>query len=178
MSGYLLIFCAEWRRHRVNLRFLLFAGAELKIPRVMRSYYGAIFGFLPLALFEAKLNWSWETEALQVFGLLLISSGLTLRLWTLATLGPAWTMSCLYWPQMPRIQRGPYKFVKHPEYLSRIMDCAGLCLAVNAVWTAAAAALTLTVFSLAIIRIENRDLGYLRDEVIEPEALSDTGFAP
>ena len=149
----------------------------------MRWYYGMIFIFFPFAVFEAARNWTWTVEVIQVFGMILLSFGLGLRLWTLSTLGAAWTMSCLFWPQMPLIRRGPFRFLKHPEYLSRILDTAGLFFAVNAMWSGFAAAVALTLVSLAIIKTEGRDLLLLRPEVYpqdnnETEPLGDRGFVP
>jgi len=180
LAGYLLIFCAEWRRHRINLRFLLFAGATQKVRSLTRAYYAIIIAILPVALIEMSLRWngSFGVGAAQLAGMSLIAGGVGLRLWTLTTLGAAWTMSCLYWPQMPRIRRGPFRWLRHPEYLSRLMDGVGLCVVLNAFWTAAFAAFGLLILAWLITRVENPDLSLMRDEVIEAEPLGDRGFAP
>lgn len=39
-----------------------------------------------------------------------------LRLWVLATLGQRWTTRVLVVPGLPRIERGPYRYLRHPNY--------------------------------------------------------------
>lgn len=39
------------------------------------------------------------------------------RLWVLATLGPYWTTRIISSPDFPRIIGGPYRFVRHPNYV-------------------------------------------------------------
>ena len=40
-----------------------------------------------------------------------------LRLWVLATLGPYWTTRIISLPGAPLVTAGPYRFVRHPNYL-------------------------------------------------------------
>ena len=40
-----------------------------------------------------------------------------LRLWVLATLGPYWTTRIISLPGAPLVTGGPYRFVRHPNYL-------------------------------------------------------------
>lgn len=40
-----------------------------------------------------------------------------LRVWVLATLGPYWTTRVITLPDAPLVKRGPYRFVRHPNYL-------------------------------------------------------------
>lgn len=42
---------------------------------------------------------------------------LAARFWTIASLGPFWTTRVITLPDEPLIQRGPYRFVRHPNYL-------------------------------------------------------------
>jgi methyltransferase len=39
------------------------------------------------------------------------------RVWVLATLGPRWTTRIIVLPGAPLVARGPYRFVKHPNYV-------------------------------------------------------------
>ena len=176
IMGYLLLYVGEWRRHRINSRFLAFAGATVISPGLMRTYYLIILCFLPFALVESLARPVWTVEAVQIIGLFMLLAGLILRAWALTTLGPAWTMSCLYWPQMPRIRRGPFRYLRHPEYLSRLLDCTGLCLALGALWTAGFVFVVVTLLSWFIIKIENLYLVAMREEENDAEPLPDEGF--
>ena len=40
-----------------------------------------------------------------------------LRVWVLATLGPYWTTRIITKPGAPLVRRGPYRYVRHPNYL-------------------------------------------------------------
>ena len=59
-----------------------------------------------------------------------------LRLWVLATLGPRWTTRIIVLPQADLVARGPYRFVRHPNYLVVIGEIAVLPLAFGLVWYA------------------------------------------
>jgi methyltransferase len=40
----------------------------------------------------------------------------SLRLWILATLGPYWTTRIIMLPGAPLVRKGPYRFLRHPNY--------------------------------------------------------------
>jgi methyltransferase len=64
------------------------------------------------------------------------------RVWVVATLGPYWTTRVLSLPGAPLVRRGPYRWVRHPNYLVVAAEIAVLPLAFDA-WAIA------IVFSLA-----------------------------
>jgi len=55
------------------------------------------------------------------------------RLWIIASLGPRWTTRVLVSPGLPRIRRGPYRWVRHPNYALVAIEIAVLPLAFG-VW--------------------------------------------
>jgi methyltransferase len=68
------------------------------------------------------------------------------RVWIIATLGPFWTTRVITLPGAPLVRRGPYRFVRHPNYAIVCIEIAVLPLAfgawiVAAIFTAANAAL-------------------------------------
>lgn len=71
----------------------------------------------------APVHWGW----LAVFVLMQI-----LRVWTVASLGRFWTTRVLTLPGAPLVRRGPYRFLKHPNYLIVIAEIAALPLAFGA----------------------------------------------
>ena len=84
------------------------------------------------------------------------------RLWVIASLGRYWTTRLIVLPDHPLIASGPYRFLRHPNYLIVIGEIAVLPLAFGAVPIA-------TVFSagnLALIArriaIENQALAQRR----------------
>jgi methyltransferase len=80
------------------------------------------------------------------------------RLWVLASLGPFWTTRVLTLPGAPVVRRGPYRWVRHPNYLVVIAEIAILPLAFRT-WAVSA---VFSALNLAIIlwrvRIEDRAL--------------------
>jgi methyltransferase len=80
------------------------------------------------------------------------------RLWVIASLGRYWTTRLIVPPDRPLVNRGPYWFLNHPNYLIVIAEIAILPLAFGAVLIAA-------VFSAANLALLARRI------VIEERAL-------
>lgn len=87
---------------------------------------------------------------------LLIEAG---RVWVLRTLGDRWTTRIIVVPGETLVQRGPYRFVRHPNYLVVISEIAVLPL-VFGLWDIAIIFSLLNAAILVVrIRAENRALG-------------------
>ncbi|HEY1961322.1 MAG TPA: isoprenylcysteine carboxylmethyltransferase family protein [Rhizomicrobium sp.] len=59
-----------------------------------------------------------------------------LRVWTVTSLGPFWTTRIITVPGAPLVRRGPYRFVRHPNYLIVTGEIALLPLVFGEVWVA------------------------------------------
>ena len=59
-----------------------------------------------------------------------------LRVWVIATLGPYWTTRIIMVPDAPLVRNGPYRFVRHPNYIVVACEIAVLPLAFGEVWVA------------------------------------------
>ena len=59
-----------------------------------------------------------------------------LRAWVLATLGARWTTRIVVVPGEELVKRGPYRWVRHPNYLVVIGEIATLPLVFGLVWYA------------------------------------------
>lgn len=107
-------------------------------------------GVLWLVAPGRPVNWFW----LAVF--LLIEVG---RAWVLMTLGRRWTTRIIVLPGEPLINRGPYRWVDHPNYLVVAGEIAVLPL-VFGFWDLAILFSLLNAAALSIrIREENKALG-------------------
>ncbi|HSM97140.1 MAG TPA: isoprenylcysteine carboxylmethyltransferase family protein [Rhizomicrobium sp.] len=51
-----------------------------------------------------------------------------LRAWTLISLGPYWTTRIITLPGVPLVKRGPYRFMRHPNYAIVVAEIAVLPL--------------------------------------------------
>ncbi|MCL6740927.1 hypothetical protein LZ518_07260 [Sphingomonas sp. RB56-2] len=88
---------------------------------------------------------------------LLIEAG---RVWVLRTLGPRWTTRIIIVPGEQLVASGPYRFVRHPNYLVVIGEIAVLPL-VFGLWDIAIIFSLLNGAALAVrIRAENEALGF------------------
>ena len=81
-----------------------------------------------------------------------------LRLWIIHSLGPFWTTRVITLPGAPLVRRGPYRFLRHPNYVVVVAEIAVLPLVFGA-WRIAAVFSVLNLALLAWrIRIEQRAL--------------------
>jgi methyltransferase len=80
------------------------------------------------------------------------------RIWVLASLGRYWTTRVITLPNAPLVQTGPFRYLRHPNYLLVAAEIAVLPLAFGAV----AVAVTFSALNLVLlarrIRIEERVL--------------------
>jgi methyltransferase len=76
-----------------------------------------------------------------------------LRVWVLATLGPYWTTRIITLKDAPLIRRGPYRFIRHPNYTVVIGEIAVLPLVFGEVWVAVA----FTILNAAVLTLRIRE---------------------
>jgi methyltransferase len=80
------------------------------------------------------------------------------RVWVIASLGPYWTTRVITLPGAPLVRRGPYRFLRHPNYCVVAAEIAVLPLAFGA-WQIALAFSVLNALVLAHrIRVEQAAL--------------------
>ncbi len=84
-----------------------------------------------------------------------------LRVWILATLGPRWTTRIIILPE-PLVARGPFKYLKHPNYALVVAEIIVAPMVLGLVWLA----VVFTVLNAAMlwvrIGVEGRALAPLR----------------
>jgi len=61
-----------------------------------------------------------------------------LRVWTVLSLGPYWTTRIITLPEAPLVRRGPYRFLRHPNYLIVMGEILLLPLCFGEIWIAVA----------------------------------------
>ncbi|HEY1836537.1 MAG: isoprenylcysteine carboxylmethyltransferase family protein [Rhizomicrobium sp.] len=76
-----------------------------------------------------------------------------LRVWVLATLGPYWTTRIITLPNAPLVKRGPYRFIRHPNYTVVIGEIAVLPL-VFGEWKIA---LAFSILNAAVLTLRIRE---------------------
>ena len=116
------------------------------IVAVHAVWLAALWWFAP----GQSVNWLW----LAVFGILQLG-----RIWVLATLGPRWTTRIIVPPDRPPVQTGPYRLVRHPNYLVVIGEIAVLPMVFGLWWVAVLFTLLNAAVLTFRIRQENLALG-------------------
>ncbi len=66
----------------------------------------------------------------------LVAATMGLRWWVIATLGERWTTRIWVVPDAPRITGGPYRWLRHPNYLAVAVELVALPL-VHTAWVTA-----------------------------------------
>lgn len=80
------------------------------------------------------------------------------RLWVIATLGPFWTTRIVTVPGAPLRTGGPYRFVRHPNYVVASLEILVLPLAFGQVWIALVWSVANALLIAWRIRVEDRVL--------------------
>jgi len=83
-------------------------------------------------------------------GAVAVGAANALRWWVMATLGRRWTTRVIVVPGRPLAIGGPFRYLKHPNYLAVVIEVAALPLAVGAYATAVAGTLLNGLLLLAV----------------------------
>ncbi|HEX6203683.1 MAG TPA: isoprenylcysteine carboxyl methyltransferase family protein [Thermoanaerobaculia bacterium] len=90
--------------------------------------------------------------------LALVAASTAMRWWVIRTLGDRWTTTIWVLPGAPRITTGPYRFLRHPNYLGVAVELFALPLVHTAWWTALAFGVADLWLLRHRIRVEDRAL--------------------
>ena len=77
-----------------------------------------------------------------------------LRFWTLASIGRWWTTRIISAPHFPRVKKGPYRFIPHPNYTVVVIEIAVLPLLLGAPIVALAFSIANAMLLTWRIRVE------------------------
>lgn len=68
--------------------------------------------------------------------LILIVAAQVLRYWAITTLGRCWNTRIVVFDQMPMVRSGPYRYLRHPNYVAVAIEIAVIPALVGAWYTA------------------------------------------
>jgi len=125
--------------------------AEQAAPRsfpVMVAVNVALFG---LCIVPRRRRPPLGVELAALTGLL---AAVGLRLWVIGCLGPAWNIKASVPEQMEVVTSGPYRWIRHPNYVAVILEFAALPVAVGAYPEAALLSLANAAVLVPRIRAE------------------------
>ena len=78
-----------------------------------------------------------ERPFVPALGIPMLALALTaqcVRLWTVSALGRHWNVRVIVVPGMPAVSSGPYRFLRHPNYLAVVIEGLAIPL-VHGAWT-------------------------------------------
>jgi methyltransferase len=99
-----------------------------------------------------------RVDAVFAAGAVVFAAAKTLKYWAIATLGPRWTFRVLVPPGSSLNSGGPYRFMRHPNYLGVIGELAGMALIAHAIVSGPIAVVLFAGIIAARIRVEERAL--------------------
>ena len=148
----------EARRSTANYRALV-AGGAIEPPDdvfpVMQIAYPASF----LAMLAEGWLRGLPSAALMLAGAMVFGAAKAIKYWAIATLDSRWTFRVVVPPKATLVTDGPYRFLRHPNYMGVLGELIGYGLLAHA---PVAATLSTVVFAgilAARIRVEERALG-------------------
>jgi methyltransferase len=155
VAGQRLVELAVSRRHERALRARGAVEVGARHYPAMVAMHGAF-----LVACVAEVWWLRRpfrpALAAAMAALLVAAQGL--RYWAIATLGEHWTTRILCLPGAPLVGAGPYRWLRHPNYLAVVAEMAALPL-LHGAWLTAAAFSAANAGMLAVrIRAEESAL--------------------
>ena len=158
VAAAVVIALAERLRARRNEGHLLKQGAEEVAPwvfRLMVPVYALVF---PAAAAEHLLLLRRPPFPLMVSMLLLFLLAKGLKIWAILSLGDLWTMRVILPRPLCVVSGGPYRYLRHPNYLEVVFEVTAMPLAGGAFITAAAGGALFLALLLARVRTEEAAL--------------------
>lgn len=152
----------ELRIARRNLRWSLERGGQEFAPGHYRYMVTLHTGFLIGALAEVWLLGRFFHPVIGIPMLMLLALAQSLRWWVIKTLGPMWNTRIVVVSGLRRIERGPFKYTKHPNYVAVALEGIALPL-VHSAWITAVTFTFLNALLMTVrISEEDKALGLLR----------------
>ncbi|MEE8395003.1 MAG: isoprenylcysteine carboxylmethyltransferase family protein [bacterium] len=112
-------------------------------PLMVALHAGWLAGGLAEVVLTRPLFHPWLVLPL----LAVWAAALGLRFWVVLTLGAEWNVRVIRRKRQRVIVHGPYRFVRHPNYVALVLEIAAIPLLIGAYWTA----LLATVVNAALL---------------------------
>lgn len=99
-----------------------------------------------------------KTESYNLFLLFLFFPLLSLKIWVILSLGKYWNTKIFRAPRHPLIVKGPYRYLKHPNYIIVIAEIAIIPLIFHLYYTAIIFTVLNAVMLAVRIKVEDKAL--------------------
>src|SRR5262249_7611741 len=91
-------------------------------------------------------------------GIAVFAAAKALKWWAILSLGSFWTFRVIVVPGVPLVRRGPYRWLRHPNYVGVVGELVGVAVAAGAAVFGVAATTGFGLLLLKRIRVEERML--------------------
>ena len=124
------------------------------VYNLMRAAYPTAFAVM---LAESAIRGA-RTSIVVWAGAAVFACAKALKWWAILTLGPSWTFRVIVIPGRPLVAHGPYRWMRHPNYLGVAGELVGVALMTAATVTGPPATLFFLVLIGKRIAVEARTL--------------------
>jgi methyltransferase len=152
--GPMLIEARVSVRHERQLRAIGAIEPPGDVYRAMQLAYPATF----VAMIAEGALRGVAIDRAVVAGAAVFTTAKILKYWAIDSLGQRWTFRVLVPPGSSRTVRGPYRWLRHPNYLAVAGELAGTAIAMHAPVTGLPALVGFVTLMLKRIRIEEHAL--------------------
>jgi methyltransferase len=121
---------------------------------LMRIAYPASF----LAMITEGAIRDGSVRAAFVAGLIVFAAAKALKWWAIVSLGASWTFRVIVVPGSGRVVGGPYRWLRHPNYVAVVGELVGTALAAGARLSGPVALLVFATLLVKRIAVEDRAL--------------------
>jgi len=124
------------------------------VYRWMQVAYPGAFAAM---LAEAAIR-GGPPPSLAIAGVAVFTLAKIVKWWAILTLGRFWTFRVIVVPGAPLVSRGPYRFLRHPNYVGVVGELVGAALMTGALFAGPIATIGFAVLILRRIAVEERTL--------------------
>lgn len=122
--------------------------------KMMRVVYPGAF----LAMFVEGGARGAPAFAVVVAGIAVFIAAKALKWWAILSLGPFWTFRVIVVPGVRLVVKGPYRWLRHPNYIGVLGELAGVAALTGAPVSGAVGIVTFGALLLRRIAVEERAL--------------------
>jgi methyltransferase len=124
------------------------------VYKIMRVVYPGAF----LAMFAEGAARGAPAAAVLGAGAVVFAAAKILKWWAILSLGPFWTFRVIVVPGVPLIVKGPYRWLRHPNYVAVMGELAGVAAAAGAPVSGSVALVAFGALLIKRIAVEERAL--------------------
>lgn len=158
LAAVLTMMLGELWLSRSNERWMFAHGAVVAADPAYRlmplAYPGA---FVAMAIEGAIVN--RPVDAIALAGVVVLIAAKAVKFWAIASLGKRWTYRVLVMPGAPLVTGGPYRVLRHPNYVGVLGELIAMALIAGARVTGPLGVLLFGWLLVVRIRTEEQALG-------------------